>query len=272
MRLCPIHTVSAYALMLAPVYVFMRMNEKFVAVKGPLDFFTPEELQRLAPFESLFMTEFVESTQPFRQTARACRALLVWDPQPAVEVQMPGDSYPEILIAPSSFELSDAVLRLIGPLWGSSSEGPAIEPFFVSVFANELCDPIPFELLLEAREMNVERFEEAIMASSWAVFLALHLGHCDLAFLNQLRLDTFREVALGYSLKEPVGACRELLSFTRRTLTGQYRGLVTQASLSRVEGRSSAKLASRIKRVQEKFVKASSPVPTIYGEKGFADA
>ena len=41
MRNCPIHSVQPYALMIAPAYVYMKVNKKFVAVKAPLDFFTP---------------------------------------------------------------------------------------------------------------------------------------------------------------------------------------------------------------------------------------
>jgi len=54
LRISPIASVKPYALMIAPVYVFMRVNEKFVSVKAPLDFFTPEELERLKSFESFF--------------------------------------------------------------------------------------------------------------------------------------------------------------------------------------------------------------------------
>src|SRR4051794_31443428 len=80
LRICPIRTIEPFALMLAPVYVFMRRNEKFVSVKAPLDFFTPEELEKLRPFQSFFMTEFVDTALPFRQAARRVRAVLSWDP------------------------------------------------------------------------------------------------------------------------------------------------------------------------------------------------
>src|SRR5689334_8605019 len=89
LRISPIVSVKPYSLMLAPVYVFMRLNEKFVSVKGPLDFFTPEELERLQPFESFFLPEFVDTALPFRQVARNVRALLSWQPTAQGADQLP---------------------------------------------------------------------------------------------------------------------------------------------------------------------------------------
>jgi hypothetical protein len=275
LRICPIHTVSPYALMLGPVYVFMKLNEKFVAVKGPMDFFTPEELQKLAPMESFFFTEFVDHSLNFRQTARACRALMVWNPQPSI-AQVGESSYPEVPVPPSSFELSDALLRLIGPLWSASPQGPAIEPFFVAVFVNELCEPLPPEMLVQAREQDVLKYEHSILLSSWAVFLAIHLGHCDLAFLNALRVDAFRESGIESGIHLKSGTLGELMNLASRTIRDQDYAKLSQGLIVELEAKSrnGAKLASRLKRVQEKFLKAdgSAPqAPTIHGEKGFVD-
>jgi hypothetical protein len=46
LRVCSIASVQPYALMLSPVYAYLPQNAKFVAIKAPLDFFTPEELAR----------------------------------------------------------------------------------------------------------------------------------------------------------------------------------------------------------------------------------
>ena len=141
LRISPIASVKPYSLMLAPVYVFMRLNEKFVSVKGPLDFFTPEELERLKPFESFFLPEFVDAALPFRQIARNVRRLVGWEPEYKGEEQLP----------PAPYEVSDAVLRMIGPLW---APGLVIEPFFAAVFANELCELLPPEKLRAARDQG----------------------------------------------------------------------------------------------------------------------
>ena len=46
LRACPVESVKPYVAMPAPVYIYLRANAKFVSVKGPLDFFTPDELAR----------------------------------------------------------------------------------------------------------------------------------------------------------------------------------------------------------------------------------
>ena len=66
LRVCPIPSVQPYALMLSPVYVFMKANEKFVSVKAPLDFFTQEELSKLRMYDTFYMPDFVDRTLPFR--------------------------------------------------------------------------------------------------------------------------------------------------------------------------------------------------------------
>ena len=55
MRSVPIGELKPYSLMLAPVYVFLKRNERFVAVKAPMDFFTPEEIERLRPYETCLL-------------------------------------------------------------------------------------------------------------------------------------------------------------------------------------------------------------------------
>ena len=35
---CPVHTIEPFALMLAPAYILMKLNQKLVSVKAPLDF------------------------------------------------------------------------------------------------------------------------------------------------------------------------------------------------------------------------------------------
>ena len=42
----PVSQVSAYTIQFFPLYVFMKLNKKFVAVKSPLDFFIPAELEK----------------------------------------------------------------------------------------------------------------------------------------------------------------------------------------------------------------------------------
>jgi hypothetical protein len=261
LRISPIASVKPYALMLAPVYVFMRKNAKFIAVKGPLDFFTPEELVRFAPFESFFLPEFVDAALPFRQIARNVRRLLGWEPEYKGEQQLP----------PAPYENSDAVLRMIGPLWGS---GLVLEPFFAAVFSNELCDLLPPEKLKLARDQDYASYERSILRSGWAVFLALHLGYCDLPFLNRLQQRVFDASFTGVGIPSVGQAADvdELLEIVWESMGPNASAAVRGDVFSKSSSRSAQKVARRLERiVTEAMVLEDQPVPSIYGAKGFAD-
>lgn len=244
MRVCMVRSVQPYALMLSPVYVFMQLNEKFVSVKAPLDFFSPEELARLKPFMQFFMPEFVDRPLVYREAATKIRALMSWQSVRGVE------------LGPVSFELSDAVLRLLGPLWSKSLK---VEPFFVAVFTNEICDLLPGDLLISAREKDVRLYERAIFASSWSVFLALMLGYCDRGFLNGIRRKVF-DHAIEQTAPAAPGEIEELI----RVSLGDPLDEIARGRTWVVQ-----KINSRLKRVQSQFARPESELPTIYGEKGF---
>jgi hypothetical protein len=261
LRISPITSVKPYALMIAPVYVFMRINEKFVSVKGPLDFFTPEELERLKSFESFFLPEFVDAALPFRQVARDVKRLVGWEPKIDGEAALP----------PAPYEVSDAVLRMLGPLWGA---GLVIEPFFAAVFANELCDLLPVEKLRVARDEDVVRYERAVLRSGWAVFLALHLGYCDLPFLNQLQQRVFDASFTGVGIPAVGRAADvdELLEIAWASMGADATVAVRGEVFASHPGRSAQKIARRLTRIQdEAMILETQPVPSIRGEKGFVD-
>lgn len=254
LRICPIRTVQPYALMMAPAYVYMKLNEKFVMVKGALDFFTEEELERLKVFDSIFFPQEVEMAIRFRNVASEVRELLSWDPEKAGLHQlkeMTQGKKEEIPLMLSSFELSDAVIRVIGPLW---QPGPYIDPYFVSVFVNELCELFTPELLKRYRDQSIVAFEKAVMCSSWAVFIALHMGYNDLGFINRLRLSIVQEMMMGQSAgwKNPeiaqlVKAARDSLGSECKPVPGSMIHFNTL--LSNV-GVTSEKLTSRMHRVE----------------------
>lgn len=254
LRICPIRSVQPYALMMAPAYVYMKLNEKFVMVKGSFDFFTEEEIERLNAFGSIFFPEEVETALQFRDVANEVRELLSWDPEKAALHQlkeMTQGKKEEIPLMLSSFELSDAVIRVIGTLW---KPGPYIDPYFVSVFVNELCELFTPELLKRYRDQSVVEFEKAVMCSSWAVFIALHLGYNDLSFINRLRLSIVQEMMMGQPVgwKNPeiaqlVQAARASLGTECEPTPGSlihYNTLLSKVSVT------SEKLSSRMHRVE----------------------
>ena len=246
--------LKPFALMPAPVYFFFQKNEKFIGIRGPLDFFTTEEVEKMKAFEAFYFPPFIEKLFPCTNAAASIKALLT----PRPELEMP--------ISP--YELSDAVLRILSKLWG---KGLMIEPFFVAMFVESLCEPLSPHSLQMAREKDISFYEKAVFGSSWAVFLALHLGLCDLALVNAIRQHAFDEIAYSrnpgkrnYSEVEALLALvKELLEPMPRTFLG--------ASFSGREDRVSQKLVNRLQRVDESLVPEHQTAATIYGPEGFRD-
>jgi hypothetical protein len=259
LRICPVNTVKPFALMLAPVYVFMRQNAKFVSVKAPLDFFSAEELERLKAFEVFYFPEFIDLILPFRQVARRVKALLKWDPT--------GSATP---LPPAPYEISDGVLRIVGPLW---SPLKSLESFFVSAFSDELCEVLPGDELLAARDLDLVQFERAVFISGWMVFLLLQLGVTDLEYLSELRIEAFR-LSLGKEDKsfEPGSDEDELFQILSEFFVGdkidQALGL---GYFQQREERVARKIASRMSRVEQSLIDPLAPAVSTKGEKGFAN-
>jgi hypothetical protein len=267
-----IDTVKAYALMLSPVYVLLNENQKFVSVKAPLDFFIPTELKQLSPYQFFYFPRFVYSVLPFREAGKKVKDLLSLeseiDPKAGKNLTKAG----AVVLPPAPFELSNLVLQIVGPLWWEyPGQGTGIEPFLVAVFANELCDLISSEKLIRARESNAEAFERAILRSAWAVFLALHLGYCDLAFLNEFRLRVFDETMSNAPHRALFNEVDEIVEISRESLKdSDLRLLKREFFMGRVE-KVSQKLSARLKRVESEFLSTGRRPPSIYGEEGFID-
>lgn len=270
MRICPIKTIRPYALMLAPIYVYMKNNCKFVAVKAPLDFFTPDELERLKPFETFFVPVFVDQSLRFRESARAIRSLLDW----SYETQH------GFFAAPATYELSDGVVRIMAPLWSTlgsklGNGSVTVEPFFLAAFANELCDLIPEDLLMQSREKDVIRFESAVMGSGVAVFLAMHLGYLDREFLNRLRIEVFSKISGILDERSNENAFGVEISAIERVCVGLFSlsapRVVQVEHLFGLDDRVWTKLKSRMNRIRTEFGHIERPNSSVYGEGGFIE-
>lgn len=253
-----VRSVEPYELLMAPVYVFFQRNEKFVAVKGPLDFFEPDEITKFSQYETFFVPGFVDSLMPFQGAARAVRTALTYVPRDGVSAE------------PASFELSDAVLRLLAPLWGPSGAG-SIEPFFITAFTNELCPPISPEILKNSRNQDIEKMEKALICSSMAVFFALHLGHCGLHFLTQFRNRSFINIMSDHvsgssrqELEELVALCVDLYE------KNGTAPLTEEAFNNRLE-RVSRKLRARLNRIRSALATPDGVRASIFGEGGIVD-
>lgn len=266
---CPIESVHPYAMMSAPVYLRLQLNQKFVAVKGPLDFFTPEEIARLRSQGEFHFSRFVEKSVPFRDAGAKVRALLDWDPSVAAR------SEGEVALPPAPHELSDAVLHLTAPLWDLSEDRSelGIEPFFCVAFANELCDTLPESLLLDARERDVAKYELGVLASSWTVLAALTLGYHDRAFLERLRQVVFSRVALSQVVESALLDLDQLERLALRVFGAERSplGRVTLEYLQGLEDRAARKLVSRLRRVERELAFPRSRFRTVFGDGGLID-
>jgi hypothetical protein len=175
---CGINTVEPYALMLAPVYVFMKLNEKLVSVKAPLDFFTPDELKHLSRYETFYIPKSVQSGSRFQTAAKIIRNLLT--------VKSDDTNF-----SPATYEISNEVMIALFSLWGKDLR---VDPFFCAVFADELCGAFNPEKMVEARETAVVRHDAGILLSSVLTFILLHLGYFDYSALCKIRVMAYEAI------------------------------------------------------------------------------
>ncbi len=185
----PVGDVVPYVPLWGPPYVFLKENRKFVAIKEPLDFFTPSDLERYAKSGNIYFPRFIDRIKPFERCARQVAALL--DPSKAVASLGGSDT------EPAPFEVSDAVARLLSKLW-SASEGTNafVEPFFLAAFAETFCGSLPPKALVRAREHSFASYELSLLRAAWVVFHALLLGCSDYAYLVRLRERVFETESL----------------------------------------------------------------------------
>ncbi len=268
-----VDSVKPFALMSAPVYLWLGANEKFISLKAPFDFFTPEELEKIkASHQFLYLPQSVRSLLPFRNAGLQVRSLLrIKSARPkTLDLKT---QYPVVAMAPAPYELSNEVLKLIGPLWWEYSEEViGVEPFMVSIFVNELCSLLPNEKLLTARDNSTDSYDHALLCSSLAVFIALHLGHCDYSFLNLLRIQTFDRVTSGGAGHLVRGSYVEDLIELAIHLLNENSAQITNEILSRRSDIISQRLTGRLERVLTELAQRGDLPPTVYGEEGFINA
>ena len=258
----PVSDMLAHRPVSSPVYVYLRANEKFVSVKAPLDFFTEPELERLKSYEFFYTPRAMDSVLPYQDAGVAIRRLLEWKPDE--------DQSRPTHLPPASYELSDSVLRMLAPLWGPQAE---IEPFFVVAFVEEICDALSVDALMKARDTSVEHYEGALTAAAWAVFLALHLGHCNRGFLTSLRRQVFLEASgiARAALLHPI--TRDLCEAALKQTAKGAGARVTVKALEETKDELVFRIQGRFKRMRDDLGGAAGAgiSASIYGSGGFVD-
>lgn len=265
-----IETVKPFALMLGPVYLYFRANEKFVSVKGPLDFFTESEIFKLRHFKYFYFPDFISAILPFREAGQNVRRILSSD---VTRVQSTSEvPYPEVQLGAASFAEADLILSMIGRLWCDyPGKGIGVEPYLVTILVNEVCDLIPSDELLLGREASIEKFDKALFRSSWVVFLALHLGYCDLDFLNELRLRIFQENVKGGPPILYMSEVDDLIGLAYESLRNSRLQLIRKDFFYNRDERVAQKLEFRLERVIKEFLSRGTHPPSIFGKRGFID-
>jgi hypothetical protein len=182
---CMVSSMKPFSLMLSPVYVLMKRNQKFVSVKAPLDFFTPDELESLLRYEEFFIPKSVEAVTGFRSAARMVGRIL----------DEAGAGFP-----PAPFEISNEVISVLAPQWGRSL---VVSPFCAAIFADELCGNLePGELLL-GRDSAVVKHDQGLLLSGLLVFTLVHLGWSDPARLREIRSVVYSRTIRGEDWSAP---------------------------------------------------------------------
>ena len=257
LRPCPVDAFEPYTLMFAPVYVPLQVNGKFVAVKGPLDFFSPAELERFKTHPQLFYHQSVDDLDLLRAATQRLKKLMI---------RGESSDDPEAL-GKAPHEISDELLRVLGKILGPRM---ILEPFFVAFIMDEVLLPIPGELLMKGRELSIENLELGIMRASIAVMLALFLGVFDREWLSELRSEIVEET-LGLR-NDPIGIdeFREIRNLADRWISSADCEEISFAVVDMSDGgRAGAKLERRLVRVMNEIAQLSVEPPSLKGPKGF---
>jgi len=247
---CPVHSVEPYALMLAPVYVLMKLNQKFVSVKAPLDFFTEEELERLKTHEVFYLPKFVKSSVRFQTAGRLIRKMLTLQ---------------QGQLSSAPHEISRESFSLLSELWGKQV---SVEPFFMSIFAEEFCATLKTEKMLWAREHALIKHDHGLLLSGALIFIALHLGWFDLEELNQLRTSIYERTVQGEDWSVPKSELEFIVCDLNQVLN--EHPAITLEVLSDMSSEWSNKLSARLRFLKNKNTNFSYDSVSIFGKEGFA--
>ena len=251
--------------MMSPVYVLLPLNGKFVAIKTPLSFFSPSELEKYGKYNDFYLSSFIESILPFQQAGESIQKL--FDLKQKEKVHTNG-GVNDVLVPLAPFELSDAMIRVAGPLWGASK---SLEPFFITFFATEICDPLPSQTLSDGFSKSVDLFMLALLRSSMAVFLGIHLGFCDQQLLSALRKRVFDKTFSTDPCSTENTETDQLSALVSRLIPDLNTRNIPLSAFETVPGKLAAKLKSRLKRVVAEFITPDLPSPTVFGEEGIID-
>lgn len=253
-------SVKPFTPLLGPCYVFLKKNDKFIAVKKPLDFFSEKELTQNESFEFFYFPKTIQNLVLFQEAGRRVRAVLLRSDEElkslSIDPSIAPNAEAQRKLPPTPFSVSDSIVRKIGPLFagGPRNKETGISLLSIVAFVNELCDFEGHSEWVAAREKSTDLYEQSLFLSSWSVFCALLLDYHDLNFLSRLRIRVFNDVIgerISKSAAPVMGAneVEELVLFSLASVSENPNQVIPVRYLERRTERVAKKLADRMHEV-----------------------
>lgn len=251
-------------LLFSPLYIYMSLNKKYLAIKGPLDFLTVEEIRKLESLPFVYFSKFIDRLYPVRKMGEAIREVLSLEPRRLKTSSQASEAetlFPLVDLPVATYEISDRILKLLAPIWSYEWE---TELYLLSVLAEEVCGSLPVKILHEAREKSLQDYEQGHAISAWAIFLALQLGVTDLAVLVDLRKEAF-QTAQGKEASF-TGFFKQIIELSQNLPTDFDQKIAVAEFWKRCAGLE--KIEHRIKRIQKEKLNRPSLSASALGPEG----
>jgi hypothetical protein len=254
-----------YKILGSPVYLLLQKNGKIVSLKEPLDFFTPEEREKIGTHGSqLFVSALHERAERFFRHGVEIRRTLSW---------LEEGEGPQL--EPSPFEVSHDLRLKLNPVWSRFSRKNevifGVESFFIPFLVNGICGSLPGDLVELSRTQNFGSYEIALLKSSLLVFFLLHLSYLDAGEIENIRMNCFQAV---YNEKPPTnGEWHQEVFSLYQWIDGKFPDsqsrLLTSEDLEAGNSVVLHKVNSRVKNfITEKL---ESPL-SVHGVNGFVES
>lgn len=265
LREVSIDHLRPYELLPTPLYCFLESNKKFVALKGPLDFFTNEEKEKFKKTKKLYLTSLIDELTEIKEFAKQMKDFLLL---PEVKEKKSSERYVEVELEDASFIRTSETLKNLSSLWNSDL---TIEPYFINVYCCEIFGSLDKERLLLGREKDVELFEHGVFFSSIGVFMLMHYGCTDYEFLKNTRLDLY-DYIINNSEIDHLNTGLEFLEFIQllsEFFPNNQTMLLSDDALIGKNSRFAKKLISRLSYRAEKFIEPNKKRLSLFDESGF---
>jgi len=246
-------------ILFAPVYLYLRSNQKFVSIKEPLDFFTEADIEKLKTYENIYVHSFEKKLVPFQRAGKDLNQYLTSFEQ---------NRWKQVQKGPYPYEVDHFILKRLSYLWGIDL---SIEPFFTAVFVESFSGALEFKILKQAQEMDVVVYEKAFLLSSWIVFMALHIGYNDYDFLNKIRNEIFEFCLKAEKNPFNNSELEELFKISKNWVGENPFQKMTFQQFEKELSRVNQKFASRLKVVKEQFSENLKLEISLFGDDGICD-